>query len=453
MKIIIAGCGEMGFHLSKLLAKDEHNNIVLIDKDPVVLEKAEILDVMCLVGSATSYRILDQAQVNKSDLLIAVTESEETNMICCTIGKHLGTKKTIARISNSDFIHRKDAFDLSTVGIDEVIFPEALAAKEIRKLLKESAAITTFDFEGGVLEFVGIPIGKDSVLNGKTIKETNYLNPDQNFTTVAILRDVEDEVKNKTIIPRSDEILKAGDHAYFVAQKDGGVDRVLALSGKKQLKIKDLMIYGGGPMALVTAKHLSKKYKIKLIEEDRERAEELAALLPKVMVLNGSGTDLEFLMKENLEYMDAFLSLTSETEKNILAALAAKETGIRKVIALVGNIEYIPLAQNMGVDTLINKKLIAADFISKYIRKGELIDVHSIHGVDADVIELKVKEKSQICNKSIQDIDFPKEAIVGGVIREHLAFTVRSDFIFETGDLVVVISLHASKHFVEALFK
>ena len=171
------------------------------------------------------------------------------------------------------------------------------------------------------------------------------------------------------------------------------------------------------------------------------------------MVLNGSGTDLEFLMKENLEYMDAFLSLTSETEKNILAALAAKETGIRKVIALVGNIEYIPLAQNMGVDTLINKKLIAADFISKYIRKGDLIDLHSIHGVEADVIELAVKEKSQMCNKSIQDIDFPKEAVVGGVVRDRQAFTVRSDFIFEIGDKVVVISLHSSRHSVEALFK
>ena len=189
MKIIIVGCGEMGFHLSKLLAKEEHD-IVLIDKDPEVLEKAEILDVMCLVGTATSYKILDQAFVSKSDLLIAVTQSEETNMICCTIGKHLGTKKTIARISNSDFIHRKDAFDLNTIGIDEVIFPEALAATEIRKLLKESAAITTFDFEGGVLEFVGIPIGKDSILDGKTLKETDYLNPDQNFTPVAILRDV-----------------------------------------------------------------------------------------------------------------------------------------------------------------------------------------------------------------------------------------------------------------------
>ena len=290
MRIIIAGCGEMGFHLSKLLAKEEHD-IVIIDKDPDVLAQADILDVISIVGSATSYKVLEQANIKSSDLLIAVTESEETNMISCKIGKHLGVKKTIARISNSDFIHRKDAFDLSSVGIDEVIFPEALAAKEIRKLLKESAAITTFDFEGGLLEFIGIPIGKDSALNGKSLKETNYLNPDNNFTPVAILRDVEDVVKNKTIIPRADDIFEASDHAYFVAERDGGVDRVLALSGKKQYDIKDLMIYGGGPMAFVTAKHLAKKYKIKLIEEDRARCEEIAAAIPNIMVLNGSGTE------------------------------------------------------------------------------------------------------------------------------------------------------------------
>ena len=452
MRIIIAGCGEMGFHLSKLLAKEEHD-IVIIDKDPDVLAQADILDVISIVGSATSYKVLEQANIKSSDLLIAVTESEETNMISCTIGKHLGVKKTIARISNSDFIHRKDAFDLSSVGIDEVIFPEALAAKEIRKLLKESAAITTFDFEGGLLEFIGIPIGKDSALNGKSLKETNYLNPDNNFTPVAILRDVEDVVKNKTIIPRADDIFEASDHAYFVAERDGGVDRVLALSGKKQYDIKDLMIYGGGPMAFVTAKHLAKKYKIKLIEEDRARCEEIAAAIPNIMVLNGSGTDLEFLMKENLEYMDAFLSLTGETEKNILAALAAKETGIKKVIALVGNIEYIPLSQNMGVDTLINKKIIAADFISRHVKKGELLDLHSIHGLDADVIELKVNENSPICNKKIGDIEFPKTAVVGGVIRNNRSKTVRGDFVFENNDKVVVMCLQESKKIVQSLFR
>ena len=171
------------------------------------------------------------------------------------------------------------------------------------------------------------------------------------------------------------------------------------------------------------------------------------------MVLNGSGTDLEFLMKENLEYMDAFLSLTGETEKNILAALAAKETGIKKVIALVGNIEYIPLSQNMGVDTLINKKIIAADFISRHVKKGELLDLHSIHGLDADVIELKVNENSSICNKKIGDIEFPKTAVVGGVIRNNRSKTVRGDFVFQNNDKVVVMCLQESKKIVQSLFR
>ena len=321
------------------------------------------------------------------------------------MGKNLGVKKCIARISNTELLHRKDTFDLKSIGIDEVIYPESLGANEIKNLLKESAVTDTFEFEKGKLQLIGIKIGSNSDLKDKTLGESAYLNPETNFTTVAIVRDIEDKIKNETIIPRAHNIFKENDHAYFVAESNDGIDRVLSLTGKEHLDIKDIMIYGGSDLAYISSKHLSKKYNIKLICEDRENCEKLADNLPNVMVLNGNGTDVNFLMEEDLENMDAFLALSNETEKNILASLAAKESGVKKTISQVENIDYIPLAQNMGVDTTINIKYLTANFIFKYIREGELLNLTLLQGVDAEVIELEVKEGSEVIGKKLKELN------------------------------------------------
>ena len=250
MNIIIAGTGEVGFYLSKLLAQESHN-IVIIDHDKKALEKASHnLDVSTIKGDVTSIKTLEIAGAKKADLLIAVTSSQQTNILSCTIGKKFGVKKCIARISNSELLHRKDTFDLTSIGIDEVIYPEALGANEIKTLLKESAATDSLEFEGGKLHLMGIMIDKDSLLKDKTLGESTYLNPDTNYTPVAIVRDIEDEIHNETIIPRSHNILKEGDTAYFIAESKDGVEKVLSLAGKKNLEIKNIMIFGGSPLAL-----------------------------------------------------------------------------------------------------------------------------------------------------------------------------------------------------------
>lgn len=446
MRIIIAGAGDVGFHLAKLLAYESHD-ISIIDLNSDRLQYiSNHLDVSTVKGSATSFKTLNEAEISKADLLIAVTESEATNIATSSIGKKLGVKKTIARISNTEYLHKKDVLDLKDLGIDEIISPESLAAKEIKRLLKESALTDSFEFEKGMLTLLGVTIDENSELLGKTLVEAAYLNPDHNFVTVAILRG------NKTIIPHGENKFMLDDHAYFIAEP-AGIERVLQLVGKKRTPIKNLMILGASKTGIQTARQLSKKYNIKLIEKDREKCFELADTLENTMVINGDARDVELLQEENIKEMDAFIAVTGNSETNIISSLVAKDYDVRKTIALVENIDYIHLSQNIGVDTMINKKLIAANFIFRYIRKGEVLNITSMHGVDAEILEFEVKDCSKILENELRNLDFPKTAVVGGVIRNGRGHTVRGNFEFEAKDRVVVLSRPDCIHTVEGFFK
>ena len=445
MRIIIAGAGEVGFHLAKLLAF-ERQDIVIIDMDQERLNYvANHLDISIVKGNSTSFKVLDDSGVAKSDLLIAVTSSEEANIATCVIAKNLGAKKTIARIDNLEFLLDKERFDLQTIGIDELISPESLAAREIKRLLKEAALTDTFDFDNGQLSLIGINIDEDGFLNNKTLRETNYLNPDQNFITVAILRN------NETIIPHGDTKFMANDHAYFIAEPDG-VRKVMELSNREKVLFKNIMIVGGSKVGYHTARRLQNKYRIKLIDDSKFRCFELADMLEDVLVINGEVSDVDLLKEEGIEEMDAFIAVTNNSETNIISCLVAKQFGVAKTIALVENNDYIHLSQNIGVDTMINKKLIAANFISRYIRKGDIVSITGIHGVDAEIMEYEVKEKAKIVNKKIKDLHFPKSAIIGGVVREGQGYTTFGDFEIKTDDRVVILTKPEGIPQVESFF-
>jgi trk system potassium uptake protein TrkA len=446
MKIIIAGAGEVGFHLAEILAF-ERQELVIVDLDSTRLEYvANHLDVHTVKGNSTSYKVLHEANVSKADLLISVTSSEESNLATCIIAKKLGAKTTIARIDNSEFLTDKESLNLKDVGIDELISPESLAAREIKRLLREAALTDTFEFDNGMLTLVGIHIDQHGFLANKTIRETTHLNPDHDFITVAVLRD------NETIIPHGDTRFSPNDHAYFIAQPSG-VQKVMELSSKERIVFKNLMVLGGSKVGYHAARRLSKKYKVKLIEPDKDRCHELADVLRDTLVIHGDVTNVELLKEEGLEEMDAFIAVTDNSETNIVSSLVAKNCGVAKTIALVENMDYIHLSQNIGVDTMINKKLIAANFISRYIRKGDVISLAGIHGVDAEVLEFEVKENSKINNKKIKNLDFPKSAIVGGVVRKGVGYTTFGDFQFRPKDRVVIMSLPQSIHEVEQYFK
>lgn len=446
MRIIIAGAGEVGFHLAKLLAYENHD-ITVIDKDKEKLEEAaNYLDVATIQGNASYYNVLFEAGVTQADLLIAVTTSEEANIATCIIGKNLGAKKTIARVENVEFIFNKEKFDIRNTGIDELISPESLAAREIKRLLRDVGTTDSFDFDNGKLSLVGTVLEPNNVLVGKKINELEIQGAREDFNAVAILRN------NETIIPHGNTSFESGDHAYFIAPP-GGIDNIMHIFGKKKTTFKSIMLLGGSKVGYHTAVKLSKKFNVKLIEKDKQKCFELADKLPDVMVINGDGRDVELLKEEGIEEMDAFIAVTGNSETNILSCLVAKNHNVKKTISLVENIDYIHLSQNIGVDTMINKKLIAANFIFRYVREGEVISLTSIHGVDAEVLEFIVKPGSKITESFIKDLHFPPNAIIGGVVRNGMGYTTKGDFQFRPGDRAVVLSKPSCLYKVEEFFK
>lgn len=445
MKIIIAGAGEVGFHLARLLSR-ESQDIVLIDNDQRVLNRAQNeLDAFVMRGNATSLRVLEEAEVAEADLLIAVTSSETTNISVATIGKQLGAKKTIARVNNPEFLGASSKIDFEKLGIDVLISPEELAAKEISRLIRRSAFTDAFEFEFGKLLLLGVNLENHSEIIGQRCFDVGYAGETKNFTTIAIQR------ANKTLVPGRDLTFQLGDHAYFVSCPDG-VEEVLALAGKQSLQIKNVMILGGGRVGINTASKIKKRRNVKIIETDPQKCFEIADELSDVLVINDDGHNVKLLEEENIDEMDAFIAVTGNSETNIISCLLAKSFGVKKTIALVENIDYINLSQTIGIDTLINKKLIAANNIFRYVRQGVVVNIAGLHGVEGEILEFVVHKDSLITRKPLRDISFPKDAIIGGLVRHREGTIITGDEHLISGDRVVVFTKNNAVKDVEKLF-
>ncbi len=448
MKIIIAGAGEVGFHLAKLLSY-ESQEITLLDTRKEDLTYADNhLDIRVIKGDATSIANLKNARVKSSDLVIAVTSSETTNITICVLAKQLGAKRTIARISNTEFIDQKDEVGFTKFGIDELISPESLAATEINLLLNQSAFNDTYEFENGALTMLGLNLSRTALFVDKSIKDAASLFPEIHFVPIAIQR----YGTQYTIMPRGDTILKEGDHVVFMTSKGGG-EELCKLTGKSNIEIKNVMLLGGGKIGIKAARELLKnKLNVKLIEKNKEKAFDIADELPKALVINADGRNVEVLKEENIKDMDAFISVTGNSETNIISCLVAKSKGVKKTIALVENTDYFELSHEIGIDTLINKKLLAANTIFRYIRKGEVIAMTKLNNMSAELLEFVVKPKSKICNKIIRELDFPRSAIIGGVIRDGEGLIALGGFKIQENDRIVVCCLPDSIKKVERLF-
>jgi len=448
MKIIIAGAGEVGFHLAKLLSY-ESQDITLIDTKKESLAYADShLDIRVLRGDATSISVLKDAQVQESDLVIGVTSSETTNITLCMLDKQLGCKRTIARISNTEFIEDKEILRFSDLGIDELISPEELAATEIQLLLNKSAFNDTYEFEEGKLIMVGVSLPTSAPFVGKMVKEAAKIFPELHFMPIALQRNG----TQYTLIPRGDTVFKDGDQVYFITTKEG-VDELYKLTGKKKEDIKNVMILGGSKVGFKAARDLCfNKFNVKLIEKDKEKAFDLADDLPNALVINGDGRNVELLEEESLESMDAFIAVTGNSETNIMSCLVAKSKYIKKTIALVENMDYFQLSQSIGIDTLINKKLLAANNIFRHIRRGEVVALMRLNNLNAEILEFVVKLNSKVTGNVIRELDFPREATIGGVIRNGEGVIALGGFEICAGDRVVVCCLPEAIPKIERLF-
>ena len=447
MKIIIAGAGDVGFHLAKLLSFDSQD-IYVVDTNRERLSYINNhIDVITSKGDATSTKLLKQLDIDTADLLLAVTESQNTNFTIAAIGKKLGAKKTIARITNPEFLYNED-IDFATLGIDFMISPEALAAEEIKTLLHQSVFNDSVEFENGSLLILGGTLSNHSPLINLSVQEAKDEFSSINFITVALRREAGDE----TIIPRGDTKFQADDQVYFSVPKEH-TDGIYKLLGKEKFGVKDVMILGGSTIGQKAADKLCReKFNIKIIEIDKKRAFEISENIPDALVINGDGRDVELLEEENISEMDAFVAVTGNSETNIMSCLVARSKGVKKTIALVENMDYINISQTIGIDTLINKKLLAASSIFKHVRKGDVVAIANVHNVDAEVLEFEVKANSPVTKKPIKDLRLTRNAVFSGVIRNSEIMMTFGDFQIITGDRVIVFSLQDAIHEVEELF-
>ena len=447
MKIIIAGAGDVGFHLAKLLSYESQDTYI-IDFDGEKLEYLNShLDIITKKGDATSIKLLKEIGVDSADLLIAVTDSQNTNFTISVIGKSLGAKKTIARIDNSEFLNECEV-DFKKFGLDFMISPQELAANEIKMLLDQSSFNDTVAFESGVFNVMGTLLTHNSPIIDLTVKEASHSFPSIDFTTIAIKR----QGVSQTIIPRGDTRYELEDQVYFCVPNYSMKD-LYPILGKKQFNIKNVMILGGSSIGQKTARNLCKNnFKVKLIEINREKAGLLAEELSDTLVISGDGRDLELLEEENIRETDAFIAVTGNSETNIMSCLVAKSKGVKKTIALVENMDYIDISQTIGIESLINKKLIAASNIFRHIRKGEILALANLHNIDAEVFEFEVKQGAKVTEHPIKGLRFPREAVFGGVIRNKKAMMATGDMQIQTGDKVIVFCLPEAIHTVERLF-
>tara|TARA_B100000809_G_C15137166_1_gene531162 strand:- start:3754 stop:5094 length:1341 start_codon:yes stop_codon:yes gene_type:complete len=446
MRIVIAGAGEVGFHLAKMMS-NEAQNIYIIDDNEDRLDYVQShIDVFGVKGNAKNIHVLKEVKVDNCDLLIAATSSEETNLLVCINGKKLGAKRTIARISNYEGIGTEMREFYSSLGVDTVISPVELASQEIKRLVGQSAFTNDYEFEGGKLIVFGITIAENSPLKDTSVSNTQHLNPNRDFKPIALLRN------DKTIMVQGDTILQKNDIVYFISTKKS-ISQITNICGQECYDIKNIMILGGSRIGVLTAELLEKKYNVILIEKDKKKAEQIANHLKKTLVINADGTDVQALEKENIEDMDAFISVTGNSETNIITSIVAKSHGVKKTIAGVENIDYINLSQSIGIDTLINKKMIAASNIFKFIRKGEVEEIANLHGVDGEIIEFNVKAGSKITSKPLRDLKIPSSTNIAGVIRDNKGSIPFGGFQMQAGDKVVVFTQTGSIHEIEKYFQ
>lgn len=445
MKIIIVGAGEVGFHLAKILSQEKHD-IIVIDKDGERLARVnETLDVMTLEGSGSWLGSLQRAGAEDADMLIAVTSTDEANLTSCLLAHKLGTKKKIIRVNHPDFFFSEGPLSAKDFGIDLVIHPEGLAAQEIVRLIRRTAATDVLEFAEGRIQLIGIKLDAESPLLNRRLRDIVANYTEVPFRAVAIQRGF------RTIIPTGDDIFKKGDQVFVISKTDQ-VQEMLKISGKDTAKFEKVMILGGGRIGERVAAELEGEVSVRLIESSKEESRKLADSLKKTMVIQGEGKDLDLLATEGIMDMDAYIATTGDEEDNIISCLMAKHLGVKKTIAHVEKLDYIPLANTIGIDALINKKLSAAMAILKFIRKGEILSVATLHGVDAEVIEMVAQKGSTVTRKPLRDLKFPEGAIIGCVIHNGSVTIPIGSTRIAPQDHVVVFTLPRAIKEVEKFF-
>lgn len=445
MKIVIVGAGEVGSHLARMLSGTGHD-ITVVDSNSKQLEGInDVADVITIEGDPTTFASLKRASVRKADLLLAVHQEENINILSAILGKQLGAKKAIARIDNNEYLEPSNKEIFVGMGIDYMFYPERAAAQEVINLLGHTSTTEYVDFSGGRMQLVVFRAAKTSPLVGKTMLEIVPNPLSLYYRIVAIARG------NETIIPHGDDRVLEGDTLYVVTSQEFVLE-VQELSGQASVSVKNMMILGGSRIGVQIATALQEHINIKMVEYNPQEAYRLAEVLDKTLIIHADGRNIDAMMEEGINKMDAFIAVTGRSETNILTAMLAKQLGVKKVIAEVENLNYITLAESIGIDTVVNKKLLTASNIFRFTMNTDVQAVKCLTGTDAEVLEFIVKPNSPATRSNIRELGFPASATIGGIVRNDRVYMAVGDTRIVAYDRVVVFAKPEAKGIVGRFF-
>jgi len=443
IRVIIIGAGEVGAELAAKLSREDHD-VILIDKNQASLDRLASLDILTVHGNGASLEVLESAGVKNTDLLIAVTQVDEINIMACLLGKNNGASKTIARVRHSAYGNEYKSLTSERLGIDITINPEQVAANEILKAVKSFHASEIEFFCKGRVQMLGMRLGAESPLLGKTLKDIKL---GDNVLIAAISRN------NDLIIPRGSDSLENGDHIYLLtlAGRHFSYERI---SGKDNQRAQKIMVMGAGKVGRHVVRMLGKSrgIEVKLIDNNLEKCKEVADLFPDALVLHGSGTDLDFLRQEEIESTDVFIAVSGNDEANILSALLAKKLGVRKTIVEINRPDYAVLVETLDIDTAIRPRFLTAGRILKLVRKGRIVSVTILGEDQGEIIELNVGKNAPAADKTLQEMRLPSGILVGAIVRGDKAIIPKGSDHVAHRDKVVLFCLPELSQQATALF-
>jgi trk system potassium uptake protein len=442
MRTVIIGAGEVGSNTARMLSQEGHD-VVLIEQDEALVEQAtEQLDALVIHGNGASPRLLAEAGIKRSDLLIAASSSDEANIIACLAAKAQGVPRTVARIHNPDYYDTRDPFAQEMLGIDFVIHTEQMAAEEIKEALLVPGAINVETFAENSIEIAEVVLNEGSPAVGRALKDVNM--PEQSLI-VGVVR------RGEALVPRGETVLERRDHVLLISGRRR-ISEVVGAVATNTAPVKDVTIYGGGRIGLRLALALEKVgMSVRIIERDEARARYVASQLRSGFVLHDEGISRDFLLQERVDKTDAFVAVTSDDRANLLAAMYARQLGARTTIAGVSRGEFAPLADALGVDLTISPRMLAAEAILRFVRKGEVIDVALLES-GAEMIELRVPEGCRVAGRPLSEVGFPQGAIVGALLRDGDVIIPTGKEVLRPGDDAVVFTVEEAVDEVERLF-
>lgn len=443
MRIVIAGAGEVGLHLAKMLSREELD-VILIDNDAEVLTEIENnYNLITIIGDPSSFETLKRAGTNEADLFVAVTPFETRNIVACTIASSMGAVKTVARIDNYEYLKPQHRQHFKSLGVDDLIYPEKLACEEILAAIQHTWARSWFELHNGALILVAVKLRDNaSILNRKLYELTSNSNL---FHIAAIKR------HNHTIIPRGNDEVLLGDIVYFTTTPEY-VEGIREICGKRQIDVKNIMILGGSRIAIRLSNEMDEEIKIKLFEKDREKSYRLVEKMPHTTIIQGDARDEELLSEEGIADTDMFIALSDSSETNILACLTAKQMGVQRTVAEVEDIQYIATAENLNIGTIINKKLIAASHIFQLLLDSDSSNAKCLALADAEVVEMTAKPGSRITRRQVKELGLPGDMTLGGVIHNGVGTIVSGNTIIEPNDRVLVFCLDTALNKLDRWF-